>query len=124
MQCRTALVVALSTLGAGCYLFFGPPRSKIQGWIYSVEEQIPLSHAEVCALGWDTTCVRADAKGHYSFSLTEQTIVLRFRFGALTPAASDSIRISPPSPYTVNCALSNRLVLSDRPVACQPVPGR
>jgi hypothetical protein len=90
--------------------------------VYSIEDQAPLPQAEVCALGLDTTCVRADSKGRYSLSLPEQTLVLRFRFGALTAAGSDTIRLTPPQAYTVNCALSNRLVLSDNPVPCQPVP--
>jgi hypothetical protein len=124
MQSRTVLIVALCALSAGCYLFFGPPRSRIRGLVYSVEQQAPLPRAEICALGLDTICVRADGKGRYSLSLPEQTIVLRFRFGALTPAASDSIRLLPPAPVTVNCALSSRLVLSERPVPCQPVPGQ
>jgi hypothetical protein len=124
MQSRTALIVALSVLGAGCMLFFGPPTSRVQGWAYAFEEQVPLPQAEVCALGLDTLCVRADGRGHYSMRLTEQTAVFRFRYGALAPAASDTVRIVPPQGYTINCALSNRMVLSDQPVACQPVQGR
>jgi hypothetical protein len=92
--------------------------------VYSAELQTPLPQAEICAMGIDTICVRADRAGHYSFSLTEQTVVLRFRYGALPPAASDTIQIVPPQPYTLNCALSDRLILSDKPVPCQPVPGR
>jgi len=124
MQSRTVLIVALSTLGAGCYLFFGPPTSRVQGWIYAVESQEPLPRAEVCAFGLDTLCVRADGQGHYSMRLTEQTVVFRFRYGALPPAASDTVRILPPQRYTVSCAISNRLVLSDQPVPCQPAPNR
>jgi hypothetical protein len=96
----------------------------VEGWVYSAESQAPLPSAEVCALGLDTLCVRADHEGHYSVRLTEQTLVLRFRYGALTPAASDSLRITPPATFTVSCALSGRLVVSDRPVPCRPVPGR
>jgi hypothetical protein len=75
-------------------------------------------------MGLDTVCVRADGKGHYSLSLTQQTVVFRFRYGALSPAASDTINIVPPQRYTLSCALTDRLILSDQPVACQPVPGR
>jgi hypothetical protein len=124
MQSRTALIVALSTLGTGCYLFFGPPTSRVQGWIYAVETREPLPRAEVCAFGLDTVCVRADGRGRYSMRLSEQSVVFRFRYGALPPAASDTIRILPPQRYSVSCAITDRLLLSDRPVPCQPVPGR
>jgi hypothetical protein len=124
MQSPTALIVALSTLGAGCYLFFGPPTSRVGGWVYDLDTQEPLPRAEVCAFGLDTICVRADGRGAYSMRLSEQTVVFRFRYGALPPAASDTIRLVPPQRYTVSCAISNRLVLSDRPVPCQPVRGR
>jgi hypothetical protein len=124
MQFRTILTVALVIPTAGCYLFFGPPRSRIQGWVYAGDLQTPLPRAEVCALGLDTVCVRADTRGHYSLSLTKQAVVFRFRFGSLQPAVSDTIHLDPPSPYAVNCALTDQLVLSDRPVPCQPVPGK
>jgi hypothetical protein len=92
--------------------------------VYSLENQAPLPQAEVCAFGLDTTCVRTDSRGRYSLSLTEQTVVFRFRYGALQPAASDTIRVLPPQRYTVNCSITNRMIVSDQPVPCQPVPGR
>lgn len=125
MQSPTLLVLALTFLGSGCALLgFGPPTSRIVGWVYSLEGEVPLPRADVCALGRDTTCVRADGKGRYALKLTAQTVVLRFRYGSLPPAESDSIHLRPPQGYTVNCALTNRLVLSDRAVACQPVAAR
>jgi hypothetical protein len=124
MQSRTLLIVALLALSSGCYLFFGPPRSRIQGWVHSADDQTPLPRAEVCVFGLDTTCIRADANGRYSISLPEQSVWIRFRYGAAAPAASDTIHLRPPTRYTVNCAITSRLVLTDHPLPCQPVTGR
>lgn len=125
MQSRLALALAASVTAAGCVLLgFGPPSGIVEGWVYQVETQSPLPRSEVCAFGIDTICVRADREGHYRMRLAEQTVVMRFRFGSLPLAASDSTRIVAGGRLTVSCALVNRMVLSDHPLPCQPVPGR
>jgi hypothetical protein len=124
-RARYALALTLAFASSACALLgFGPATSHINGWVYSVEQQTPLRYAEVCLFGVDTTCVRTDAKGYYELTTTAQTAVLRFRYGSLTPAASDPVTVVPPARYTVSCALSNRMVLADRPVPCQPIPAR
>lgn len=125
MQSRTLLVLALSLPSSGCALLgFGPPTARVEGWVYALEDQVPLPRADVCALGTDTVCIRADRAGHYSMRLTEQQVVFRFRYGPLGPAVSEPMHLVAPGRYTVNCALSNRMLVSDQPVPCQPVAGR
>ena len=125
MQSRLLLALAATTVLSACaFLGFGPPTSVIQGVVFLAEDGGVVPHAEVCAFGLDTTCVRADATGHYQLRRTEQTLVLRFRAGQLIPAVSDTIRLAPPESYTVDCAISTRLVISDRPIPCQPAPAR
>ena len=121
MRSRHLLALPLALVAAGCTLF-GPPTTLIEGLIYAIEEQRPLPRAEVCAFGLDTTCVRADGEGHYRIRLLEQTVVLRFRFGSLPPAVSDTLSVVPPGRITINCGLTSRLVLSDEPLPCQRIP--
>jgi len=102
---------------------FGPPTAVIEGTVYLADDGSTLGHAEVCAFGLDTTCVRADGAGRYRLRRTEQSVSLRFRAGQLT-AATDTLRVLPPGRYQVDCAISGRLVISDRPPPCQPAPGR
>jgi hypothetical protein len=117
--------VSLSIALSGCALLgFGQPTGIVEGDVFLVESAEPIPHAEVCAFGLDTTCVRANEQGHYRIRLPEQTIMLRFRSGQLTPAASDTLRVTPPGRYQVDCGISGRLVISDRPLRCQPPPGR
>ncbi|MDH3497283.1 MAG: hypothetical protein OER21_10990 [Gemmatimonadota bacterium] len=126
MQSPSLLGLAALTLGlTGCAILgFGPPTAIVDGWVYAAEDQVPLPNAEVCAFGSDTTCVRADAAGYYRIRLVAQTIVLRFRFGQLPPAVSDTVRVEPPLGQSVSCAISNRLVLADDPLPCLRVIGR
>lgn len=123
MRLRLSPALPLALLAGGCVLF-GPPTTVVEGWIYAIDEQRPLPRAEVCAFGLDTTCVRANGDGHYRIKLVEQIVVLRFRYGSLPPAASDTLRIVPPGRLTLNCGLTSRLVLTDSALPCQPVPGR
>ena len=123
MQSRFLLALAATAMVSGCALLgFGPKTSLIEGHVYLADDGSLVPHAEVCAFGLDTACVRADAQGRYSMRRTEQTIVLRFRAGQLTPAVSDTLRVAPPGRITVDCAISGRLVISDRPLPCQPAP--
>jgi len=125
MSSRFVLAVAASATLTGCALLgFGPPTSVIEGHVYLADDGSTVPHAEVCAFGLDTSCVRADARGHYRLRRTQQTLVLRFRAGQLPPAISDTLRLTPPEQYTVDCAISGRLVISDRPLPCQPAPTR
>jgi hypothetical protein len=123
MQSRVLFALAASACAAGCALLgFGPPTSVVEGTVFLAEDMTPVARAEVCAFGIDTTCVRANEAGHYRIRLAAQTIVLRFRAGTLTPAASDSLRVVPPGRYRVDCAVSGRFVISDRPLPCQRAP--
>jgi len=119
------LFPAVAIAAAGCALLgFGPKLSRIEGWAVAADDQAPLPQAEVCSFGQDTICVRADSKGRYSLYLTAQTVWLRFRWGTLPLAVTDTIQVVPPQKYTVSCALSGRLVLAEHPQPCQPVTGR
>jgi hypothetical protein len=125
MQSRVLLALAASATVTGCALLgFGPKTAVVEGTVYFADDGRPIPHAEVCAFGLDTTCVRADGKGRYRMRRTEQTVSLRFRAGQLPPAASDSVRMVPPGHYRVDCAISGRLVISDRPQPCQAAPTR
>jgi hypothetical protein len=113
-------VAAFALALSGCALLgFGPPTGIVEGDVFTAEAGTPIPHAEVCVFGMDTVCVRADARGHYRLRLTEQTVVLRFRAGRLPPAASDSLRVTPPNRVQVDCGIAGRLVITDRPVPCQ-----
>jgi hypothetical protein len=125
MRPRASLVAMLALAASGCALLgFGPKTSLIQGLAVAAEDQQPLPQAEVCSFGRDTVCVRADSKGRYRLRLTAQTTWLRFRWGTLPIAVSDTLEVAPPENYTVSCALSNVFVLSARLQPCQPVAGR
>jgi len=126
MQFAQRLALAGFSLAlTGCALLgFGPPTGIVEGTVFAAEAGTPIPHAEVCAFGTDTICVRADAEGAYRVRLAEQTVVLRFRSGQLPPAASDSLHVAPSGRFRVDCGISGRLVISDRPLPCQPPPGR
>jgi hypothetical protein len=125
MQSRSLIVLAATLTLTGCALLgFGPETAVVEGTVYLADDGSGIPHAEVCAFGLDTTCVRADAKGHYRLRRAAQTVALRFRAGQLHPAISDSLQLVPPGRYRVDCAISGRLVISDRPQLCQPPPAR
>jgi hypothetical protein len=126
MQWSPRLVLAgLSMALAGCALLgFGPPTGIVEGSVFTAEAGTPIPHAEVCVFGADTVCVRANNEGRYRVRIPEQTVVVRFRSGQLTPAASDSLHVAAAGRYRVDCGISGRLVISDRPLPCQPPPGR
>jgi hypothetical protein len=126
MQLPRRLVLAgLAAALTGCALLgFGPPTGVVEGTVFSAEAGAPIPHAEVCAFGTDTVCVRADARGVYRVRLRPQTVLLRFRSGELPPAAADSVTITESSRFRVDCSIAGRLVISDRPVPCLPAPGR
>jgi hypothetical protein len=118
-------LAGLSIAVAGCALLgFGPPTGTVEGKVFTAEAGTPLPHAEVCVFGADTVCIRADKKGHYRIRVTEQTVVLRFRAGQLPLAASDPLHVTAPGRFQVDCGISGRLVIADRPLPCQPPAGR
>lgn len=117
---RPLLPVLLPAL-AGCALLgFGPPTGTIQGTVQQAPSYLPAPFAEVCVFGADTVCVRADRDGHYKLRLTEQAFWIRFRFGNQHPHQSASLRITVGQTLEVNCALVDRVILNDDPVACLP----
>lgn len=125
MQSRFLLALAATTALTGCALLgFGPKTATVEGMVYLADDGSLIPHAEVCAFGLDTLCVRADENGRYRMRRTEQTVSLRFRAGQLPPAVSDTVRLVPPGRYQMDCAISGRLVISDRPQRCQPAPAR
>lgn len=121
---RVALATSLLLLGGCALLGFGPPTGLIEGNVFYADDGTLVSYGEVCAFGLDTTCIRADDKGHYRIRLPEQTLVLRFRSGQMPPAVSDTIRVQPPGRYQVDCGLQRRMVISDQPLPCQRSAGR
>jgi hypothetical protein len=122
---RHFALAGLTAALAGCALLgFGPPTGIVEGQVFSAGSGAPIPHAEVCVFGMDTTCVRADSRGQYRVRLPEQIIVLRFRAGQLPPAGSDTLHVTLASRITVDCGISERLVITDRLLPCQPRPGR
>jgi len=121
---RVTLAVSVALLSGCALLGFGPPTGIVEGTVFYADDGTPIAFGEVCVFGMDTTCVRADDKGHYRIRLPEQTMVLRFRAGQMPPAVSDTIRIQPPDRYQVDCGLQRRMVISDNPLPCQRPAGR
>jgi len=122
---RHLALAGISMALGGCALLgFGPPSGVVEGDVFFAESGAPIPHAEICAFGLDTTCVRADSRGHYRVRLAEQTTVLRFRAGQLPPAGSDTLRVNRGDLLKVDCGIAGRLVISDRPLPCQPPPNR
>ncbi len=99
-----------------------------EGKIYVFEERIPAPQAEACLFGTDTLCVRADDDGHYwmstygSMVMDDSTVVLRFRIGGVPPAYTTLVGLTDDEKRVVNCAISNRVTLSNQPRACLPIP--
>ena len=99
-----------------------------EGEVYVFEERVPIPQAEVCLFGTDTLCVRADSKGHYwmstygSMVMDDSTVVLRFRIDGVQPAYSTQVGMADDEKRMVNCAISNRVTLSNQPRTCLPIP--
>lgn len=125
MRSRFLVVWTAALALSGCALLgFGPETAVVEGTVYLADDGSTIPHAEVCAFGLDTTCVRADARGSYRMHRVAQTVSLRFRAGQLHPAISDSLQLVPPGRYRIDCAISGRMIISDRPQPCQPAPAR
>jgi len=99
-----------------------------EGDIYVFEEKVPAPQAEACLFGTDTLCVRANNDGHYWMStygsvvMDDSTVVLRFRIEGGQPAYSTLVGLTRKEAREVNCAISNRVTLSNEPRACLPIP--
>jgi hypothetical protein len=99
-----------------------------EGKVHVFEQRVPVPQAEVCLFGTDTLCVRADNNGHYwmstygSMVMDDSTVVLRFRMDGMQPAYSTQIGMRGDEKRVVNCAISNRVTLSNQPRACLTIP--
>ncbi len=99
-----------------------------EGKIYIFEDRTPAPQAEACLFGTDTLCVRANDDGHYWMStygsvvMDDSTVVLRFRMDGMQPAYSTQIGMRGDEKRVVNCAISNRVTLSNQPRACLTIP--
>ncbi len=124
MQFRIPLTLAsLAAAGAcvpGSPIYIGPPLSTLRGHVYDAERAAPLASAEVCIFGEDTTCLRSAEDGAYRFQVFAQMVSVRFRRTGYSTAMVDSIRLITDSVVVVDCALTNRFVLSTRPITCLP----
>lgn len=83
----------------------------------------PIPSAEVCVLGADTSCVRADARGRYRLRVLAGTVTVRFRTPGSRPALVRGVMLEQGSNVHVSCAMSSRISLTDE-AACLPVPDR
>ena len=131
---RLPLATALAALAIAACVPGGPVYIGVsdtvtfEGEIYVFEERTPAPQAEACLFGADTLCVRADSRGHYwmstygSMVLEDSTVTLRFRIAGLQPAYSILTSLTGDEKRVVNCAISNRVTLSNEPRACLPIP--
>ncbi len=126
MQFRVPLALAALAAVAGCVpgspIYFGPPLSTLEGRIYDAERATPLARAEVCIFGADTLCLRSTEDGGYKFQVFEQIVSMRFRGSGFSTAMIERVQLVTDSIVVVDCALTSRLVVSDRPIACLPIP--
>ncbi len=112
----------------GSPIYVGPPLVTLEGHVYVFEWRAPIPYAEVCVFGADTLCVEADRNGQYraemrrSMLLEGGAVTVRFRIQRLAPAYTTLHGLEPGEKTTVNCAISNRLTLSNAPMECLPAP--
>ena len=131
---RFPLASALAALAFAACVPGGPVYIGVsdtvtfEGVVYVFEERVPIPQAEVCLFGTDTLCVRADDKGHYwmstygSMVMDDSTVVLRFRIDGVQPAYSTQVGMTDDEKRMVNCAISNRMTLSNQRRTCLPIP--
>jgi hypothetical protein len=99
----------------------------LNGNVQVFEEQRVLPNAEVCVFGTDTLCVATDQSGDYTAGMTAgmllegSALTVRFRAQGLPTAIAALEGVVPGEPLQVDCAISNRFTLSNRPVTCLPV---
>jgi hypothetical protein len=124
-----AAIVAASACVPGSPVYVGPYAVvTFEGNIYVFETREPAGLAEVCAFGADTTCIRADEKGHYWMQIRAEIlgdsgeVTLRFLAQGMHPAAVHLSDLEVDSKTFVDCSISNRASLSSEPRACLPPP--
>lgn len=125
MRIRYWLILAASLGIAGCTFARGfkgvlaPATQEVSGVVYLASTNKPIPYAEVCAFGADTTCDRADGKGHYSLFIVPQVVTLRFRYNTNSPPGLlTNVSVTSAKPVVANCALSDRVSLNLTPVPC------
>ena len=126
MQFRIPLTLATLAAAAACVpgspIYFGPPLSTLEGRVFDAETATPIARAEICIFGADTSCLRATEDGAYQFKVFEQIVSVRFRSSGFSTAMVDTVRLVTDSLVVVDCALTSRVVVSNRPVRCLPIP--
>lgn len=120
------MVLAAAGWTAGCYrgglMGTRVPAAILEGWVFSFEDAAPLAHAEVCVFGTDTSCVRADARGHYRTRVPAESVSVRFRTAGLPPATSPRIDLTSGERRRLDCAISDRVPVGPEPSACLSLP--
>lgn len=128
---RPAILLTAVAAAAACSptgpVYLGPPRVVLSGSVQVFEAQQPIPNAEVCVFGTDTLCVATDQHGDYSAGMAQgmllegDALTVRFRVRGLPTAVAELEGVVPGEPLQVDCAISNRFALSNRPVTCLPV---
>jgi len=122
-----ALAATITACVPGSPVYFGPPLVILVGDVQLFEERQPVPMAEVCVFGTDTLCVASDQHGAYRAEMREEmllegrSLTVRFRVQGLPSALAELRDLETGDPTRVDCAISTRLTLSDRPVACLPI---
>ena len=124
-----AVVAAAAACVPGSPLYVGPYAVvTFEGDVFVFETRQPAGLAEVCAFGTDTTCIRANEKGHYWMQIRaeilgeEGRVTLRFRVQGMDPSEVRLSNVEVDSKTIVDCSVSNRVSFSDEPRACLPRP--
>jgi hypothetical protein len=123
----SAFLVALAACVPGSPVYFGPPLVILEGDVQVFEDRRPIPGAEVCVFGTDTLCVAADQHGAYRAEMREgmllegASVSVRFRAPGLPTALTELEGLEPGEVMRVDCAITNRFTLSNRPVSCLPV---
>ena len=128
---RSLILLALGTAITACVpgspVYFGPPIVILVGEVQLFEERQPIPNAEVCVFGTDTLCVASDQNGSYraemreAFLLEGKSLTVRFRAPGLPSALAELHDVETGDPTRLDCAISSRFTLSNRPVACLPI---
>ena len=124
-------VILLAIAAAACSptgpLYIGPPRVVLEGTVEVFEERRAIPNAEVCVFGTDTLCVATDQNGTYQAGMSQgmllegASLTVRFRAQGLPTALAELEGVETGEVTQVDCAISNRFTLSNRPVTCLPV---
>lgn len=123
MQPRLRLALATFASAWACVpggpIYFGPPVGTIRGAVFSLEDNQAVPNSEICVLGSDTTCVRANGEGKYDVKwATKEKVDVRFRIPGVRPALVEDVEVVLGEVVVVDCVLSTRVSLSTAPGAC------